>query len=194
MEVLYATGIRSNELLRLDVQHVDLADQVLIVRHAKGRRQRVVPLSQAACQALKTYLKQVRPWHARKSPGRRRLFLLHDGRPMTAPGMREILGKYRQQAGIRTPVSPHTFRRTCATHLLQHGADIRYIQQLLGHRHLRTTQFYTKISPSEVKTMHGHTHPGQQLSSPATVPETTGPGKPARSKKRATSPRQGGTP
>ena len=182
MDVLYATGIRLNELLQLEVYQVDLHDKVLQVRHGKGRRQRVVPLSQAACRSLKLYLEQVRPWQARKNRSERRVFLLRTGRPMTPESVREILRKYRVLAGISTPVSPHTFRRTCATHLLQQGADIRYIQQLLGHRHLRTTQFYTRVSPKEVKATHSQTHPGRQLRVPDVIPGASSPQQPGRAR------------
>lgn len=184
MDLLYATGIRLNELLRLEVSQVDLCDRVLQVRCGKGRRQRVVPLSQAACRSLKVYLEQVRPWQTRKNRSERRLFLLRTGRPMTPESVRELLRKYRVLAGISTPVSPHTFRRTCATHLLQQGADIRYIQQLLGHRHLRTTQFYTRVSPKEVKATHSQTHPGRQLPAPAALPGPSSPPQPGRARDR----------
>jgi site-specific recombinase XerD len=170
MDVLYATGIRLNELLQLELSQVDLRERVLQVLHGKGRRQRVVPLSKAACRSLKRYLDQVRPGQARKNRSERRVFLLRAGRPMTPESVREILRKYRVLAGISTAVSPHTFRRTCATHLLQQGADIRYIQQLLGHRHLRTTQFYTRVSPKEVKATHSQTHPGRGLPAPDVLP------------------------
>jgi integrase/recombinase XerD len=170
MDVLYATGIRLNELLQLEVYQVDLRERVLQIRCGKGRRQRVVPLSQAACRSLKRYLEQVRPWQTRKNRSERSLFLLRTGRPMTPESVREILRKYRVSAGISTPVSPHTFRRSCATHLLQQGADIRYIQQLLGHRHVRTTQFYTRVSPKEVKATHSQTHPGRGLPAPHALP------------------------
>ena len=175
MDVLYATGIRLNELLRLEVYQVDLSEKVLQVRYGKGRRQRVVPLSQAACRSLKEYLEQVRPWQTRTNRSERRLFLLRTGRPMTESSVRELLRKYREQAGISTPVSPHTFRRTCATHLLQQGADIRYIQQLLGHRHLSTTQFYTRVSPKEVKATHSQTHPGLRMPAPDALPGPNSP-------------------
>jgi site-specific recombinase XerD len=185
MDVLYATGIRLNELLRLEVYQVDLSEKVLQVRYGKGRRQRVVPLSQAACRSLKAYLGEVRPWQTRKNRSERRLFLLRTGRPMTDTSVRELLRKYREQAGISTPVSPHTFRRTCATHLLQQGADIRYIQQLLGHRHLRTTQFYTHVSPKDVKATHSQTHPGLQLPVSDAIPSPDSPQSAGRSGGRA---------
>jgi len=160
LEVLYATGIRLNELLSLEVYHVDLRDKVLYIRKAKGKKQRVVPLGKAASARLREYLEKIRGYYARKRPRQRRLFLLNTGDALTAGCLRTNLRQYRLQAGILKPVSPHMFRRTCATHLLQAGADIRYIQKLLGHRHLRTTQAYTKVMPVEIKQTHAATHPG----------------------------------
>jgi len=162
MEVLYATGIRLAELLTLDVYRVDLKDRVVHVK-GKGRKQRVVPLGKTATAALREYLQNIRPYYAKKRPKQRRLFLLNTGVAMNPASVRQMLRKYRLEAGIKKPVSPHTFRRTCATHLLQAGADIRYIQKLLGHRRLRTTQAYTRVMPVEVKRTHNQTHPGEDL-------------------------------
>ena len=162
MEVLYTTGIRLAELLTLDVYRVDLKDRVVHVK-GKGRKQRVVPLGKTATAALREYLQNIRPYYAKKRPKQRRLFLLNTGVAMNPASVRQMLRKYRLEAGIKKPVSPHTFRRTCATHLLQAGADIRYIQKLLGHRRLRTTQAYTRVMPVEVKRTHNQTHPGEDL-------------------------------
>lgn len=159
MEVLYATAIRLDELLNLEVYHVDLKDQVLYIRKGKGRKQRVVPLGNHATKYLKEYLEKIRPYYAKKNPRERRLFLKNDGDPLTPVCVRGFLNKYRKEARIKKSVSPHVFRRSCATHLLQGGADIRYVQELLGHSHLSTTQLYTKVMPKEVKEMHNRTHP-----------------------------------
>jgi integrase/recombinase XerD len=163
MEVLYATAIRLNELLTLEIYHVDLADKVLYIRKGKGKKQRVVPLGKLATGWLKEYLKKIRAHYARKRPRQRRLFLLNTGEAITPGTLRQAMRKYRNQAGITKPVSPHMFRRSCATHLLQQGADIRYIQKLLGHRSLKTTQTYTKVMPVEIKQTHNRTHPGKEL-------------------------------
>jgi integrase/recombinase XerD len=160
MEVLYATGMRIDELVSLQVYHVDLSDKVLYIRKAKGRKQRVVPLSKPAVGFLREYLEKIRPWWARKNVKERRLFLNHFGGPMTGDNVRSFLRRYRLAAGIKKPVSPHTLRRTCATHMLSAGADIRYVQKLLGHSRLSTTQLYTKVMPAEVKQTHTKTHPG----------------------------------
>ena len=163
LEVLYATGIRLGELLGLEVHHADLKDMVLVIRKGKGNKDRIVPLGKQACKHLREYLEKVRPWHARKKPKERRLFLNHSGEPMTSASVRQLVRVCRIAAGIRTCVSPHTLRRSCATHLLQQGADIRYIQKLLGHNSLNTTQTYTKVMPVEVKKTHETTHPGKEL-------------------------------
>ena len=163
MEVFYCTGIRLAELLSLDVHHADLADKTIYIRKGKGNKQRVVPLGSAAIAYLKAYLKKIRPHHGRKQPRQRALFLLNTGAAMTAGCIRQALKVYRMQAGIKKSVSPHTFRRTCATHLLRQGADIRYIQELLGHENLKTTAVYTKVMPVEVKQTHSKTHPEIQL-------------------------------
>ncbi len=160
MEVLYSTGIRLNELICLEVYHTDLRDKVLYIRKGKGGKQRVVPMGADACRYLKEYLDKVRPWYARKNRKERSLFLLNTGEPMNPSSIRGMLAKYRKQARIGQSTSPHTLRRSCATHLLQNGADIRYIQKLLGHKSLKTTQWYTKVMPTEVKDTHAKTHPG----------------------------------
>jgi integrase/recombinase XerD len=159
LEILYATGIRLNELVSLKVYHVDLKDKVLHIQ-GKGRKQRVVPLGKRAAGCLKEYLEKIRPWWARRNPKERSLFLNHHGQPLSKESVQVFIRKYRLSAGIQKPVSPHTFRRSCATHMLQQGADIRYIQKLLGHRHLSTTRIYTKVVPTEVKETHNKTHPG----------------------------------
>jgi integrase/recombinase XerD len=159
MELLYCTGIRRDELLNLEVYHADLKDQVLYVRKAKGRKQRVVPLGNNATKYLKEYLEKIRPHYAKKNPKERKLFLNNGGLPLTGVALQALLRRYRIESGIKKPVSPHVFRRSCATHLIQQGADVRYVQKLLGHSRLKTTQFYTKVMPVEVKKTHERTHP-----------------------------------
>jgi integrase/recombinase XerD len=166
MELLYCTGIRRNELLNLEVYHADLKDHVLYIRKAKGRKQRVVPLGNNAIKYLKEYLEKIRPYYAKKNPKERKLFLNTSGLPLAKEALQALVRAHRIAAGIRKPVSPHTFRRSCATHLLQQGADVRYVQKLLGHSRLQSTQFYTKVMPVDVKQTHERTHPqieeGQQ--------------------------------
>lgn len=163
LEVLYATAIRRNELLGLCVYDVNLKDKVLYIRKAKNRVQRVVPLTKTAAGFIKEYVARIRPNWAKKQPKERRLFLVNTGRAMNANALAALIRRYRIEANIKTPVSAHTFRRTCATHMLRSGADIRYIQALLGHRHLRTTQRYAQVAAADIKKTHEKSHPGKRL-------------------------------
>ncbi|MDA8138949.1 MAG: tyrosine-type recombinase/integrase [Desulfobacteraceae bacterium] len=162
LELFYSTGIRLDELLGLEVYHIDLADGVLFIRKAKGGRQRAVPMGKTAAAYLKEYLEKIRPYYARKNPRQRRLFINHFGLAMSKGSIRQMMRTCRLGAGIKKPVSPHTLRRSCATHMLQNGADIRYIQKLLGHKELKTTQQYTKVVPVDLKKTHVATHPGNK--------------------------------
>ncbi|MCG6944283.1 MAG: tyrosine-type recombinase/integrase [Deltaproteobacteria bacterium] len=160
MEILYSTGIRLNELLNLTIYDPDLKEKTLLIRKGKGGKQRLVPLGRNALQYLKEYLKKIRPRYSGKNPGERTLFLTSSGIPMQPSTVRQAIRNYRIRAGIKKKVSPHTLRRSCATHMLQQGADIRYIQKLLGHSRLSTTQLYTKVAPVDVKKTHERYHPG----------------------------------
>lgn len=170
MEVLYATGIRRNELLALEVHDVDLRDGIIHVRKGKGRKQRVVPLGKTAAAFLKEYLEKIRPHYNRKAPKERTLFLTDEGKALTGGALHVSLYNYRKQAGIDKSTSPHTLRRSCATHMLQEGADIRYIQKLLGHTSLATTQQYTKVVPVDIKKTHEETHPNGRERTDTGVP------------------------
>ena len=114
---------------------------------------------QFLCKYIKEYLEKIRPRHAQKNPKERKLFLSNEGLPLTWGAIRIKLDCYRKKAGIEKPVGMHAFRRSCATHMLQKGADIRYIQKLLGHKYLKTTQAYTKVMPVDIKKTHEKTHP-----------------------------------
>lgn len=162
MDVLYTTGIRANELENLLIHHVDLTESVLYIRKGKGQKQRVVPLGKTAARFVTEYLETIRSCHLKKNPdaNTKNLFLTVKGAPLTGHAIRQFLKKYGKKAGIEKPVTPHTFRRTCATHMLQQGADIRYISSLLGHIKLSTTQTYTHVLPVDVKDTHTRTHPG----------------------------------
>jgi integrase/recombinase XerD len=160
MEVLYSTGIRLGELLGLLVTDADLENRVIFVRRGKGSVQRVVPLGNSAVKFLSKYLAQARPALANRKRVSPSLFLTTRGTAITEGAIRSFLKKYKLHAGISIPVSPHVFRRTCATHFLQNGAGIRFVQQLLGHSSLRVTHQYTRILPVELKQTHEKTHPG----------------------------------
>ncbi len=160
MEVLYSTAIRLTELLSLEIYDPDLTDRVLSVRKGKGGNERVVPMGKTAVKHLGSYLQSSRPRFVKTRSHEPTLFVNRFGSPLSKSNVQAFIRKYRIAAGIEKPVSPHTFRRSCATHLLQRGADIRYIQKLLGHKRLSTTQVYTRVMPVEVKQMHERTHPG----------------------------------
>lgn len=159
MEVLYSSGVRLNELVQLTVHDVDLKDKVLHIKKGKGNRQRVVPIGRNAAKYLEEYLVNIRPRYAKKNKQERRVFLTDAGKPVTGNTIRTALFHYKKAAGIKKTASPHSFRRSCATHLLQQGADIRYVQKLLGHRHIKTTQLYTRVYPIDLKETHNRTHP-----------------------------------
>lgn len=163
LEVLYATAVRRGELLNLCVYDADLQDNVLYIRKAKNRVQRVVPLTKTAASYLKEYLTRIRPRWAKKQPKQRKLFLINTGKALNGNALQAIVRKYRLEAKINVPVSAHTLRRSCATHMLRQGADIRYVQALLGHRSLRTTQRYTRVAVADIKQTHAKTHPGKRL-------------------------------
>jgi len=157
LEVFYSSGIRLRELLNLEMYDADLKERVLFIRMGKGRKDRIVPIGKNAAKRLESYLHSARP----KTDAGKALFLNRSGYPLSGGSVHALLRKYRFAAGIKKPVSPHTLRRTCATHLLQQGVDIRYIQELLGHKRLETTQVYTKVMPMEVKQTHERTHPNE---------------------------------
>lgn len=159
LEVFYSSGIRLGELLSLETYDADLKERVLFVRMGKGRKDRIVPMGKKAAKRLVSYIYGVRSEF--DTTGQNALFLNRSGHPLSGGSVHALMRKYRITAGIEKPVSPHTLRRTCATHLLQQGVDIRYIQKLLGHKRLATTQAYTKVRPMEVKQTHERTHPNK---------------------------------
>ena len=159
MELLYATAMRADEMLSLTVHDIDLKSSVIFVRKAKGKKQRVVPLGRHAAAFLKEYLEKIRPRHSRNHPKERRLFLNNKGEPITYHNVHQNIKGYAKAAKLGKTAPPHAFRRSCATHMLQEGADIRYIQKLLGHASLSTTQQYCKVIPIDIKKTHKEAHP-----------------------------------
>lgn len=160
LETLYASGIRVAELVGMDQDDLDLVAGYARVL-GKGRRERVVPLGRYAVKALENYLHRARPELAarRIPPEPRALFLNHLGGRLTTRGVRERLSHYVEKAALRRGVSPHTIRHTFATHLLEGGADLRVVQELLGHIRLATTQIYTHISQSQLREVYRQFHP-----------------------------------
>ena len=162
LETLYSTGIRRTELLGLALTDLDRDRGLLRVRHGKGRTERYVQIGERALAWLDKYLIEVRPqWVS--DPTTDALFVLHTGRQMTPTQLSARVRFALQQSGLGKPGACHLFRHSCATAMLEHGADLRSIQELLGHATLATTQLYTRISIRHLKDVHQRTHPTAQL-------------------------------
>ena len=162
LEVLYGAGLRISELISLDVDDIDLADGVVLVRSGKGGKGRMVPLGSAARKALDDYLVQTRPELLRRAGGRAdagALFLNARGGRLGRQGCWKVLKHHARTAGLDRLVSPHTLRHSFATHMLDAGADIRVVQELLGHSSLATTQVYTLVSDRHLHEVYVTSHP-----------------------------------
>jgi len=158
LETLYATGLRVSELVGLGVLDVSLNEGVVRVVQGKGGKDRLTPLGQEAAHWIGAYLARARPalLGARVSPA---LFVTNRAAGMTRQMFWQLVKKYALRAGIRTPLSPHVLRHAFATHLLNHGADLRVVQMLLGHADISTTQIYTHVARERLKVLHAQHHP-----------------------------------
>ena len=161
LELFYSTGIRRTELARLELGDLKQERCLLHVRLGKGRKDRMVPVGSRAMCWLERYLNEVRPLLLNR-PEERALFLSGYGEGFNVQVLGRIVGKYIQKAGIGRTGGPHLFRHTCATHMLEGGADIRYIQQLLGHEKLETTAIYTEVSITQLQAVHARCHPAEK--------------------------------
>jgi integrase/recombinase XerD len=159
LELLYATGVRRSEAASLGVYDADVVRGVLWVRHGKGNRQRVVPLGERACAWLAKYLDEARPQLV--ADDTQALFLTDYGLPMRGDQLADKVRRYMQFAGIAKGGATHLLRHACATHMLEGGADIRYIQAMLGHASLETTEIYTHVSIDKLIAVHRATHPSR---------------------------------
>ncbi len=170
LETFYSTGIRLEEMARLTVHDVDLSGYARVNR-GKGAKDRVVPLGVKACGCVRDYLQQVRVEWARDNPDERALWLAGywPHQPLKKQIIAVMARQYAKAAGLTKSVSPHVWRHTCATHLVGGGANIAYAQLLLGHRSLRTTQVYTRVSVPEIKVTHAQTHPRKTEPSPQEI-------------------------
>lgn len=158
LEVLYSSGLRNAELRGLRVWDVDLEEGVLIVVRGKGRKDRVLPLGREACQWVRRYLEEARPRCIRKKAPEA-LFLTASGNPLPFDTLIRIVKNAVRRARITKRITAHTLRHACATHMLAGGADIRYLQQLLGHRSLSSTTIYTQVAIQDLKRVHRRCHP-----------------------------------
>jgi integrase/recombinase XerD len=157
LEVLYASGLRVSELVSLKIIEVSLSEGVLRV-FGKGNKERLVPMGEQAVDWISAYLKTARP-ELLKAQLSDALFVTQRGGPMTRQMFWVLIKKHALRADIQAPLSPHTLRHAFATHLLNHGADLRVVQMLLGHADISTTQIYTHIARERLRTLQQEHHP-----------------------------------
>ncbi len=158
LETIYSTGIRVSELVELNLVDIDFEGECLRVR-GKGRRERVAPISPTALRAIRRYL-DMRAADSRSSSfDPNALYVNKHGQRLSTRSVRRKLDKYLMEAGLDPSISPHTLRHSFATHLLNNGADLRSVQQLLGHQSLSTTQIYTHVTTDRMKKVYDESHP-----------------------------------
>lgn len=158
LETLYATGCRASEVVGLTLADLHL-DSGFCRCVGKGNKQRIVPLGRPAIEALRQYLSELRPKLVRAAPQTPTVFVSRGGRPLSRILLWQLVKKYARRAGLGPQVSPHTLRHSFATHLLAGGADLRTVQELLGHASIRTTQQYTHVDRERLKAIHQQFHP-----------------------------------
>jgi integrase/recombinase XerD len=156
-ELLYSSGLRVSELCDARLENIDL-DASFIRVTGKGKKTRLIPLGQPACEAIRVYLQRERPELVSKKTGAE-IFLSVRGKKLTTPRIRQLIKQYAARAGIEANVYPHLMRHSFATHLLGGGADLRVIQELLGHADISTTQIYTHIEKSGLQAVIKKFHP-----------------------------------
>ncbi|MCI9119221.1 MAG: site-specific tyrosine recombinase XerD [Flavonifractor sp.] len=156
LELLYATGIRVSELIGLDLEHLNLSAG--FVRCPGRGKERIIPLYQAAVRALGDYVLHVRPQMLER-PDEQALFVNMSGERMSRQGFWKIIKHYQEKAGICKDITPHTLRHSFAAHLLENGADLRSIQEMLGHADISSTQIYTQLVSSKLKHVYNKAHP-----------------------------------
>jgi integrase/recombinase XerD len=159
LELLYSTGLRRMEVPALNLYDVDLSRRLVIVREGKGLKDRVVPLGERAAAWVAKYLIEARP--VLMPLDTTALFISDGGEPILPGHLADTVKRYMRRAGIDRPGATHLLRHACATHMLENGADIRYIQALLGHANLATTEVYTHVAIDKLQQIHAATHPAR---------------------------------
>ncbi|MEF3301884.1 site-specific tyrosine recombinase XerD [Paenibacillus sp. GYB003] len=158
LELLYATGIRVSELISLNVGDVNVG-MGYIHCTGKGSKERIIPLGRIAAACLGHYTESVRPGLLRQDKSEEALFINHLGTRLTRQGFWKIIKRCARDAGIDKEITPHTLRHSFATHLLENGADLRAVQEMLGHADISTTQVYTHVTKTRMKEIYDRTHP-----------------------------------
>lgn len=156
LELLYATGMRVSELIHLDIKDVNMRLSYVICQ--EGQRERVIPIGSVCHEALTRYLKESRPVFV-KDEEETVLFTNCSGKPMSRQGFWKVLKSYAEEAGIDRDITPHTLRHSFAVHMLQNGADVRSVQEMLGHSDVSTTQVYLNMNMNKVREVYMKTHP-----------------------------------
>ncbi|MDT0722775.1 site-specific tyrosine recombinase XerD [Staphylococcus haemolyticus] len=157
LELLYATGMRVTELIQIEIEDVNLIMGFVKV-FGKGNKERIIPLGDTVIEYLDTYINTVRPQLLKKTVTNV-LFLNLHGRPLTRQGIWKLIKQYGLRANITKTLTPHTLRHSFATHLLENGADLRAVQEMLGHSDISTTQLYTHVSKTQIRQMYNQFHP-----------------------------------
>ena len=175
LEVLYSSGIRVSELVELEMADLDLQEGILRVR-GKGRKDRLTPIGSQAIKAIQRYFELRAAEVKAEESDANRVFLNKHGQSLSTRSVRRKLDKYLLEAGLDPGISPHTLRHSFATHLLNNGADLRSVQELLGHQSLSTTQIYTHLTTNKMKEVYDSAHPralGGPIPHPAAAPPST---------------------
>lgn len=158
LEVLYATGMRVSELINLTLERVDL-NMKYIIAFGKGSKERIVPLGSVAAEFLQQYLEKVRPKLTHEDRNTNIVFLAFGGHELTRQRFWQIIRGYGRKANINKALTPHILRHSFATHLLDNGADLRSVQELLGHSDISTTQIYTHLTNKRLRNIYAKAHP-----------------------------------
>ncbi len=161
LELLYSTGIRKKEIMNLTLTDLDTTQGLLRINHGKGDRDRIVPIGKIACRYLESYIHGIRPTLI-KDPYNNNLFLSLRGNRLSKNAVWEIVKRYARAARIKKQISPHTLRHTFATDMLKNRANIRHIQEMLGHASLQSTQIYTHLGITDLKEVHARCHPREK--------------------------------
>jgi integrase/recombinase XerD len=167
LELMYATGLRVSETIGLDLSDLDLAHEVVRCI-GKGNKERLVPLGSQAVRALREYLGRARPQFARRH-STQALFVSRLGDRFSRQGCWKLIRRYARRSGITTPVTPHTLRHSFATHLLEGGADLRAVQEMLGHATISMTQVYTHLTRERLRDVYKQSHPRDAMRVPSTT-------------------------